>query len=378
MIERTGVDICPILKGWGWDSPDLGRLQWGLLAVESRVAFLSRMSPSNFEEEVSRLTIEFRQSRPAFPQFTYSCEVSHNPVLEEATRALLDLGRALHENKLFDSLQWGEELRQILIERTGELLLEVRLIQARGSSKVPLLSKERYSFGANELSVAYGVAQRWFEEGLKQQGLPSSESQVSLVSALRKLASSEKLNVRIVETTMSAVAAIGGETFYVRRGARVSRGEVLRIWNHEIYAHFLPRTLSKNAPIPLAIGTRSCSEDEEGRAILLEERGGWLATSRKMELSIRHQLAESVRESTASSLEKTLQLIQRGADLKLVVRTFARVSRGGGLAREIAYLPGYLRVDKALRFHPEWEDWMRCGRVSISAATTLSNLCKKA
>ena len=48
-----------------------------------------------------------------------------------------------------------------------------------------------------------------------------------------------------------------------------------------------------------------------------------------------------------------------------------RIHRGGGLGRELAYLPAFLRVSDALRAAPWLEDLMKRGRISIEGARVL-------
>ncbi|MBM4361403.1 MAG: hypothetical protein FJ104_01890, partial [Deltaproteobacteria bacterium] len=49
----------------------------------------------------------------------------------------------------------------------------------------------------------------------------------------------------------------------------------------------------------------------------------------------------------------------------------ARVGRGGGLCREIAYLPSLDRVERAFAAEPHLERWLASGRFSLDAARRL-------
>ncbi|HXK17562.1 MAG TPA: tyrosine/phenylalanine carboxypeptidase domain-containing protein, partial [Polyangiaceae bacterium] len=117
-------------------------------------------------------------------------------------------------------------------------------------------------------------------------------------------------------------------------------------------------------------GTARASEDEEGRAILLEERAGLLELERRRELARRYLAATSVRE--AASFWDTVTLLgQTGATAAAAIELGCRVHRGGGLGRELIYLTGYCRVAAALAARPELEALQASGRVSLSAAAAL-------
>jgi hypothetical protein len=47
------------------------------------------------------------------------------------------------------------------------------------------------------------------------------------------------------------------------------------------------------------------------------------------------------------------------------------VQRGGGLGREVVYLPALLRVEQAFEREPELDDWLAAGRLSLAAARVL-------
>ena len=48
-----------------------------------------------------------------------------------------------------------------------------------------------------------------------------------------------------------------------------------------------------------------------------------------------------------------------------------RIHRGGGLAREVAYVPAYHEVAHAFAENAELERWFERGRVSLGAARDL-------
>ncbi len=118
------------------------------------------------------------------------------------------------------------------------------------------------------------------------------------------------------------------------------------------------------------LGSAFGSDDQEGRALLIEERAALLSLGRRRELALRHLAARSV-EARASFVDTARLLIGRGAGLEDALRIAARAHRGGGLGREAAYLPALLRVRAALAEEPALEDVLASGKVSIEAARAM-------
>ena len=56
------------------------------------------------------------------------------------------------------------------------------------------------------------------------------------------------------------------------------------------------------------------------------------------------------------------------------MRVAARAHRGGGLGREVVYLPAFLRVKEALAEEPGLWGALGSGRVSVEAARVLGRL----
>jgi len=111
----------------------------------------------------------------------------------------------------------------------------------------------------------------------------------------------------------------------------------------------LPRVRAARAHHPLfRIGTARGTCDQEGYALCLEERSGWLDASRKRELAIRHRVAERMRDG-ADFADAVEFAREHGEPLDAALRFAERAHRGGdgataGLGREIVYLASYIRV----------------------------------
>lgn len=146
---------------------------------------------------------------------------------------------------------------------------------------------------------------------------------------------------------------------------------------HEIAGHVAPNAASRRMPLGLfAVGTARGIDDQEGRALAMERRQGFLDPHRLRELGLRH-LAASAALGGATFVETVRALVARGADVASALRITFRVQRGagiagGGLAREIVYLPALARVERALAASPVVEPVMASGRVAADAAPALA------
>ena len=156
----------------------------------------------------------------------------------------------------------------------------------------------------------------------------------------------------------------------VRAGARLSASTARRIALHEVEGHVRPRVNGQLLGGVFVAGSARASEDEEGRAILLEERAGLLDAERRRELARRFLAAESLRGG-AEFWDTVALLGQRGATLGSAIELTSRVHRGGGLGRELIYLVGYQRVAMALARRPDLERVLISGRVALGAAEAL-------
>jgi len=184
-----------------------------------------------------------------------------------------------------------------------------------------------------------------------------------------------KLPVAVVlREELQSVAAAAEDTVWIRPGVWLSRREARRIVVHELLGHVLPRLSARSISLGLLrVGSARGADDEEGRALLLERRHGLFGRVRQAELYDRHLAALSVTEG-AEWVDTARLLVERGSSSERAVRIACRVHRGGGLARELVYLPALARVEQALDAEPELEAWLGSGRLSVDAARTLNRL----
>jgi hypothetical protein len=176
-----------------------------------------------------------------------------------------------------------------------------------------------------------------------------------------------------VDPQLVALAAVAEGVVRVRGGARLSAAVSRRIALHEVEGHLLPRLHGQALGGVFSAGSAGATEDEEGRALLLEERAGLLDSARRRELAQRYLAAVSVRQGGAP-WDTIELLLEYGSSDERAIELACRVERGGGLGRELVYLVGYARVRAALAAEPQLEALQGAGRVSLLAARRLQAL----
>ncbi|HEY3497632.1 MAG TPA: tyrosine/phenylalanine carboxypeptidase domain-containing protein, partial [Polyangiaceae bacterium] len=191
----------------------------------------------------------------------------------------------------------------------------------------------------------------------------------SLARVLARRARELGLPLRVeVRASQLATAATGEGIVVVRPGVMLSAAAGERIAVHELLGHALPRARALHAPFRLfRAGTARSADHEEGRALLAERRAGLLDPERRRELALRHRAALAVRDG-AEPHETVARLEALGASRDAARELARRAHRGGGLARELVYLPALFAVESALAEEPALERWLERGRLDLHAA----------
>ena len=200
----------------------------------------------------------------------------------------------------------------------------------------------------------------------------------SLISLLRARIGALRVPVRVeLRAGLSSVAAAGDGFVVIRPDALLSSAEAERIAHHELAAHVLPRLAARAETLGIfRVGARSAGDEEEGRALLLEERAGLFAPERRRELALRHRAARLVHEG-APFPELVRWLKARALPTERALALAFRAARGGGLGREIVYIPAYLRLKVEFSREPRLEQYFERGRVSVAAARVLMSLSRR-
>lgn len=341
----------------------VARAALALRRAEAAISLLDRVRPRGLGGELSRLQLAFESGRRVPPALRYGEPAS----LAGVRRELDEINAACSAGPL--------ELR-LLGERAAELALEAALAEHVGMPGFSALSAQRFPLPPDAERV----------ESLARQLLsgpePAAESGAlhrsddrgdphSLWSQLSRLLSQARWAVRIeVVPGLVSLAAVADGVVRVRAGARLTERVARRIALHEVEGHVRPRVVGQALGGAFTAGTARASEDEEGRAIWLEERAGLLDAGRLRELARRYLAAASVRRG--ASLWDTVELVhETGASIAASIELACRVHRGGGLARELVYFTGFLRAARELASRPELGEVQASGRVSLEAAALL-------
>jgi hypothetical protein len=335
-----------------------------LVRAEERVNLLARVAPADVLGEAARLTRDYTRGKALI--ITHPGDI---PELAPVRRAL---------SRVAELCEPLGALGRLYVERVRELDLEARLVETLGNPGFRSLAAERFPEPPLALARACDAfvaeAERHVTEAPASLHRSDDEGDPrSLVSRLRVRVRELglKFAVRVARSQLAA-AATGTGVVSVRAGVMLTSAASERITQHELLGHALPRARAEHATLPLLrAGTRGAADDEEGRALVVERRAGLFDAERQRELALRHVAALGVRQG-AEPRETTATLVARGAPLERAVELTLRIHRGGGLAREIVYLPAYFAVHRAFAEEPGIERWFERGRIGLEAARELN------
>lgn len=265
--------------------------------------------------------------------------------------------------------------------RAVELALEARLAERVGRADFGGLARRRHDVGRSpEWERALQQAREWAglpaaHEPGPRHASDDSTATGSLVNVLARELGRRRLPVRVeVVPELSSRAACGDGVIFVRAGERLSVKEARRIAAHELLGHALPRVAARGHALGLLrVGSARSSDDEEGRALHIEARLDLQDDTRRRELGLRHLAAVAV-AGGASATECVQHLGQIGCDVEQALAIYVRVARGGGLCRELEYLPAWLRFTEAIERDATVGAWLASGRLSVEAARVLCAL----
>src|SRR5690606_4276123 len=145
-----------------------------------------------------------------------------------------------------------------------------------------------------------------------------------------------------------------------------------RVAVHELYGHVLPRQRASVQRLGLFhVGSAGGNDEQEGLALFYEANHHLLDGARKSELALRHLAALALFEGASFHETVTGLIARHGAQPDVAVSLGLRVYRGGGLGREVAYLPAYLRVVRRVGDDAGTLSWLSSGRLSLTAIDIL-------
>lgn len=335
-------------------------------AVSTRFPLLSGVTPRNSAKEHARLTAAWSHGEELSP--VWERPLVDRVLLHSTQRMLAELVRRLERET-----GWLAIYRERLIELTRDL----DVIDAAFSDDLPRAADARF---ACDTTAGDAAAERFAEapEPPAEELIATDDMNDprSLLSQMRARVSELHLPVRVmVRERVGSLAAAGDGVVIVAQNRHVPPREIARVVLHEVEGHVLPRERGRGRSYGIeTLGSAGASEDEEGRALLLEDRAALLSPSRGRVLSARHRAAQLV--IAGATFVDVVRATRKLVPLPDAIGIASRVMRGGyargrdvlgGVARERVYLPAYARVAGAVEADPSLLARLGSCRLSLAA-----------
>lgn len=332
---------------------------------------LPALTATNAAEERARLVREVAAGRVPRPRWTL-----------RRRRVDRSLWGAVEEARVQVR---GLPLADHYLDRLEELETELAMIDALGRPKLvrPLAARRfgtgrvtvRTPDGPVELSrIARGLLASLphREEPRDVPAVSDRPGAPSLARAIRAFADAADLDLEIrVEPRLSAGAATGDRTVFLA-DRRFGRRECTRFAVHEVLGHAVAAANARVQPLRLfAIGTAGGFRAQEGLCLYLEEAAGVLDAYRLRVIAAR--VLATDRMHHGASFGETARWLARDEGFRAddAVSICERAYRGGGVARDVGYLRGWLEVRAALAQGWTTVDDLRSGRIGLPVARAL-------
>ncbi len=360
--------------------PWLIRAERLLVEAMRTVRVLGAVIPRNAAQERARLVAAYEGGQRTTPRWTYA-RTDHALLRKALAGAAARLSAEPHP------------IAQLYAERARELEIEAALASEAGTAVLGALARARFrSYTPQSAGEATVLARKWIAEGREAKVVEESDVILSdandpgsLLQRMREEVSRLGLPFAVVvQPSLVALAATGERHILVAAGRPITAEDVARTVMHEIEAHAIPRTRASQMRLAIfQIGTARGIDDQEGFALVLEDRHGFLAPRRKRELAARHLAVEAM-DNGASFHDAVDALVkEHGLSAREAVIVGERAFRGGdgstaGLGRERIYLEAFLRVKEHLAAKPTDEGILTSGQISLDAIPILAPYVRKA
>jgi hypothetical protein len=366
--------------------PWLVRAERLLIEAVRSVRLLGSVVPRNAPQERARIVAALEAGQSTNPRWSYA-RTDHTLLRKALARAAQRLGAEEHP------------VAQLYAARARELEVEAALASEAGTAVLGALARARFrSLSPQAAGEATILARKWIAEAHEALGDPNtretftnedllpSDAPVpgSLLTRMREEVGRLGLPFAVVvQPSLSALSATGERHILVAAGRMTRKEDVERTVMHEIEAHAIPRTRAAQARLAIfQIGTARGIDDQEGLALVLEERGNYLSPRRKRELAARHLAVEAMDGGATFSDALGALVKEHGLPPNDAILVAERAFRGGdgtspGLGRERIYLEAFLRVRDHLAKKPTDEGILTSGQVSLDAIAVLGPLVRK-
>jgi hypothetical protein len=358
--------------------PWLVRAERLLVEAVRSVRLLGSVVPRNAAQERARLISAVESGGTVAPRWSYA-RSDHAALRKALARAAQRLEADAHP------------VGRLYADRARELELEAALASEAGTAVLGALARARFrSVSPAKAGEATILARKWIAEGRDVAPNPAevipSDDPVpgSLLTRMREEVGRLALPFAVVvQPSLAALAATGERHILIAAGRACTKEDVERTVMHEIEAHAIPRTRAAQARLAIfQIGTARGIDDQEGLALVLEERHSHLIPKRKRELAARHLAVEAM-DGGARFHDNVMALVkEHGLSAREAVLVAERAYRGGdgatpGLGRERIYLEAFLRVSEHLGNRATDEGILTSGQISIDAIPTIAPFVRR-
>jgi hypothetical protein len=365
--------------------PWLVRAERLLIEAVRSVRLLGSVVPRNAPQERARILAALEAGHAVSPRWTYA-RTDHTLLRKALARAATSLAAESHP------------VAQLYAARARELEVEAALSSEAGTTVLGALARARFrSLSPQSAGEATILARKWIAEGheaLANADLNDGDEELilsdapvpgSLFTRMREEVGRLALPFAVVvQPSLSALAATGERHILIAAGRMTRKEDVERTVMHEVEAHAIPRTRASQARLAIfQIGTARGIDDQEGLALVLEERGNFLKPRRKRELAARHLAVEAMDGGATFADALSALVKEHGLPPADAVLIAERAFRGGdgtspGLGRERIYLEAFLRIGEHLAKKPTDEGILTSGQVSLDSIPVLGPMVRKA
>jgi hypothetical protein len=352
-----------------------GRVDRALAQAAREVRLLGAATPLDAAAERARLGRALEtDSGDLVPRWTYAAVD-----MDGVRRALEAVDREI-------ARAGAGELGEAYAARVRELDLEAELCSLTGTAELAARALAR--FGPRDPDAALAataLAASWLREP-RPEGEAAAVTRRSdgiepdtLLARMRDEVGRRKLPFAVhAHPELAPLAATGERVILVAAGRHVTDEDVARTILHEVEGHALPQVRASSMALGIfSFGTARGADDQEGRAILLEERAGFLTPRRRRMLAARHLAVGAMTGGAPFADVARMLAREHGLAPAEAVLVAERAFRGGdgrsaGLGRERVYLESYLRVRARFEARPEDERVMAAGQVGVDAIAGLA------
>jgi alpha-L-glutamate ligase-like protein len=340
---------------------DYGQVDYKISQVHSKIKFLSRIKPINFNEELNK----YKADNSYNPQFLY----------KSYAELLLASYQAINELKTDDT-----PLGIIFEKKKLELLNYLKVIEYLGTSSITKHAKKIFPHPKkNEVENAkmYFNNIKYYQQLRTNKYLNAKE----VADKFREVLSKYKLSNWSIEISKNIVADCSvnkSNKIFIKESGKFQEHRVKKLIAHEIETHILTAENGKKQPYQIfQNGTANYLETQEGLAIYNQELALHIYPHNFFSANTFLNCHIALNNSFSDAVEK---LRRRGIERNLAITAVAKTKRGlsdtsekGGIAKQLIYHRGALKIDKFVKSGGNLED-LYIGKISVDDIETFKGI----